>query len=49
MIILRIDEKPNDLLQGYNPIREKLKERNSVDFTTSTLRRLALLHQSHDQ
>jgi len=35
-------------INGSNPIREKLKDRNSVDFSTATLRRLALLSQKRD-
>jgi hypothetical protein len=36
-------------LDGKNPIREKLRDKHSVDFSSTTRRRLALLYQNRDE
>ena len=38
----------NDV-DATNPIRERLKDRHSVDFSSATRRRLALLYQKRDE
>ena len=36
-------------VDATNPIRERLKDRHSVDFSSATRRRLALLYQKRDE
>ena len=38
----------NDV-DATNPIRERLKDRHSVDFSSATRRRLALFYQKRDE
>ena len=43
------DKNQENDLAATNPIREKLKDRHSVDFSSATRRRLALLYQKRDE
>jgi hypothetical protein len=43
------DKNQENDLDATNPIREKLKDRHSVDFSSATRRRLALLYQKRDE
>ncbi|CAH0344126.1 hypothetical protein [Bacillus sp. CECT 9360] len=43
------DTDENTGLPNGNPIRNQLKSRNSTDFTSATLRRLALMHRARSR
>lgn len=43
------DKNQENILDATNPIREKLKDRHSVDFSSATRRRLALFYQKRDE
>ncbi|MEH7380389.1 hypothetical protein V7138_07905 [Bacillus sp. JJ1533] len=42
------DDKLNPMMNG-NPIREQMKKRNATDFSSSSLRRMALTQLSRKQ
>ncbi|WP_180271337.1 hypothetical protein [Fredinandcohnia onubensis] len=44
-----IENNDEKLISNENPIRERMKKRNATDFSSSSLRRIALTQLSRKQ